>query len=57
MSLTLYATQPSGPCRMVAMTLELVGKSYEYKTIDLFKGEQHSPEYLKVSTLPEIFLP
>ena len=48
MSLTLYGTPVSGPCRMVAMTLELVGKSYEYKTVDLFKGEQHTPEYLKV---------
>ena len=48
MSLTLYATYGSGPCRMVTMTLEFCGKDYNYKTLDLMKGDHHDPEYLKV---------
>lgn len=30
------------------MTLSLVGKDHEYKYLDLFAGEQKSPEFLKV---------
>ena len=48
MSVTLHGTPVSGPCRMVSMTLELVGKTYDYKYVDLLKGGQHEPEYLKV---------
>jgi glutathione S-transferase len=48
MTLKLYAFLASGPCRMAAMTLEFVGKDFDYKTVDLFKGEQNNPEYLKV---------
>jgi glutathione S-transferase len=48
MSLKLYAAPASGPCRMATMALELVGKKFDYKSIDLGKGEQHNPEYLKV---------
>ena len=48
MSLTLYATHASGPCRMVTMTLEFCGKEYNYKHLDLMKGDQNDPEYLKV---------
>ncbi len=33
---------------MVHMTLEFVGKSFDYKNVNLMKGEQHDPEYLKV---------
>ncbi len=48
MSLTLYAAYVSGPCRMVTMTLDFCGKEYNYKVIDLGKGDQYNPEYLKV---------
>ncbi len=39
---------------MVHMTLEFVGKSFDYKNVNLMKGEQHDPEYLKVRD--EVFL-
>jgi hypothetical protein len=37
---------------MVVMTLEITGKKYEYKTVDIRNGEQRTPEYLKVSSNP-----
>ena len=49
MAITLYGTMTSGPCRMVSMTLEFVGKKYDYKNVDLMKGEHKTPEYMKVS--------
>ena len=49
MAITLYGDFASGPCRMVAMTLEYVGRKYDYKVVSLATGEQKSPEYLKVS--------
>ena len=49
MTITLYGDFASGPCRMVAMTLEFVEKKYNYKVVSLASGEHKSPEYLKVS--------
>ncbi len=48
MSLTLYAAYASAPCRMAIMALEICGKEYNCKIIDLMKGEQYDAEYLKV---------
>ena len=49
MTITLYGDFASGPCRMVAMTLEFVEKKYNYKVVSLASGEHKSPDYLKVS--------
>ena len=45
MSLTLYYHPLSQPSRAVLALLNLGGIKYEGKIIDLFKGEQHTPEY------------
>lgn len=38
----------SAPCRIVYMTCEALGIEYEMVTCDLQKGENRTPEYLKV---------
>ena len=39
----------SYPCRTVAMTLKALKLDYDIETVDLFKGEQKSPEYLAIN--------
>jgi len=38
--------QLSAPCRIVQMACEVAGVEYEFKSLDLFKGENMTPEYL-----------
>ncbi len=45
---SLYATKMSLPCRLVFMTCDMCGVEYDYKEVDLFKGEQKSEWFLKV---------
>jgi glutathione S-transferase len=46
--ITLYSlATPNG--RKISIALEEMGLDYEAKTIDIRKGEQHSPEYLKLN--------
>lgn len=47
----LYGMLGSAPCHAVMMTCDLVGVEYEFKVIDLRKGENKTPEYLAVSTI------
>ncbi|TRY66937.1 hypothetical protein TCAL_07652 [Tigriopus californicus] len=49
MPVELYGMSASAPCRIVAMTLEVLEVPYEYKTIDLMAGDQMKPEYLKIN--------
>ena len=37
--------------RMVALTMDVLKLDYEFKLIDLFKGEHKTPEYIKVSVI------
>ncbi len=46
---TLFTYPMSGNGRKVHMCLEEVGARYEITRIDLLKGEQKSPEYLKLN--------
>ncbi len=46
---TLYTYPMSGNGRKVHMCLEEVGAQYEISRIDLLKGEQKNPDYLKVN--------
>jgi GSH-dependent disulfide-bond oxidoreductase len=48
MSIELYAwNTPNG--RKISVALEEMGLSYTVKPIDITKGEQYSPEFLKIS--------
>lgn len=46
----VYYTEISPPSRAVLLTVKSLGLDVEYINVDLLKGEQHDPEYLKVST-------
>jgi len=47
--LTLYTSPMSGNGRKVHMLLEEVRASYQLSKLDLMKGEQKNPEYLKLN--------
>lgn len=47
--LTLYTSPLSGNGRKVHMLLEEVGASYQLSKLDLTKGEQKNPDYLKLN--------
>jgi glutathione S-transferase len=46
---TLYTAPPSGNGRKVHTFLEEVGAQYQLSRLDLLKGEQKNPEYLKLN--------
>lgn len=48
MPIDLYYIGGSAPCRAVLLAAKAVGVDLNLKTIDLMKGEQMTPEYLKV---------
>ena len=43
----VHAISRSGPSYSVGLMLKLAGEKFDYTHIDLYKGEQRSPEYLK----------
>ncbi|KOC60417.1 Glutathione S-transferase 1-1 [Habropoda laboriosa] len=45
MTVDLYYTPLSSPCRAVLLTAEAIGLSLNLKEIDLFSGEHLKPEY------------
>nr|XP_043628217.1 glutathione S-transferase zeta class-like [Erigeron canadensis] len=47
--LQLYSYHRSSCSFRVRIALKLKGLDYEYKAVNLLKGEQHSPEFLKVN--------
>ena len=46
----IYGMPPSAPCRILYMTCTALGVEYNDIAVDLMKGENKTPEYLKVST-------
>ena len=48
-NITLYHNGPSTCSQKVRMILELKKIKYQSELIDLFTGEQHSPEYIKLN--------
>ena len=48
-TLVLYMMDVSAPCRGVMFTAALAGITLEYVRIDLMKGDQMKPEFLKVT--------
>lgn len=51
MTLKVYYTDLSPPSRAVLLTVRALELDVEYINVDLMKGEQHDPEYLKVSQI------
>jgi glutathione S-transferase len=48
MTISLYYTPASSPCRAVIMTANAAGVKLNLKYLDLFKGEHMSEQFLKV---------
>lgn len=54
MARVLYYSKLSPPCRAVVLTIRNLGLEVEIRVIDTLKGEQHTPEYLKINPLHQI---
>ncbi|KAL8205973.1 hypothetical protein R6Q57_009524 [Mikania cordata] len=50
-TLQLYSFFMSSSAYSVRIALNLKGLSYEYKAVNLFRNEQHRPEYLKINPI------
>ena len=48
MPVDIYGLPLSAPCRIIYMTCEALGLEYNMIDCDLFKGENKTPEFLKV---------
>jgi len=49
MTVEIYGMDLSAPCRILYMTCEALGLEYTKHEVDLFKGENKTPEYLKMN--------
>ena len=49
MSCTVYGTAASGNCHKVRMALDILGEPYEWREIDVLKGESRTPEFLAMN--------
>ena len=49
MTVDVYGMPGSAPSRIVFMTCNVIGLKYNYKLVDLEKGEHREPEYLKLN--------
>jgi glutathione S-transferase len=54
MSGVLYHHCFSPPSRMVLLTIRNLGLNIQIKKLDIYKGEQHSPEYLKINPMNQV---
>jgi len=52
--ITLYGSNFSSPSNKVRFALNELGIEYDYKPVDLGKGEQRSPEFLKVTPVGRV---
>ena len=51
MVVEIHGMGGSAPCRILYMTCEALGLEYEMVNVDMMKGENKTPEYLKVNQL------
>jgi glutathione S-transferase len=49
MSYTVYGTAASGNCHKVRMALDILGEPYEWREIDVVKGETRTPQFLAMN--------
>ena len=49
MTIEIHGMTGSAPCSTLYMTCEVLGLDYKMITCDLMKGENKTPEYLKVN--------
>lgn len=51
---TLYCNQYGGPSRMVLLTIRNLGLNVDLRYIDVYRGEQNTPEFLKINPQHQI---
>lgn len=51
---TLYCDQRTEPSRMVLLTIRNIGLDIELRHIDVFRGEQNTPDFIKINPLHQI---
>ena len=56
MVVEIFGMPLSAPCRILHMTCEALGVEYKETNVDLFKGENKTPEFLKVPTIFIFFI-
>ncbi len=49
MTYTVHGTAASGNCHKVRMALDILGEPYEWREIDVLKGESRTPEFLAMN--------
>jgi glutathione S-transferase len=49
MTYTVFGTSASGNCHKVRMALDILGEPYEWREIDVVKGESRTPEFLAMN--------
>ena len=49
MAIKIYGDLGSGSFRRVATAAKIMSVDYEHRNVDLFKGESHTPEFLKLN--------
>ena len=49
MTITVYGTSTSGNCHKVRMVLDITGRLYAWREIDVMKGETRTPEFLRLN--------
>lgn len=51
---TLYCNQQGGPSRMVLLTIQNLGVKVDLQYLDLSKGDQNTPEFVKLNPLHQV---
>jgi glutathione S-transferase len=53
-SATLYCNILGGPSRMCLLTIRNLGLDIDLRYVDIFRGEQNTPEFIKINPLHQI---
>jgi glutathione S-transferase len=54
MTYTVFGTSASGNCHKVRMALDILGEPYEWREIDVVKGESRTPEFLAMNPIGKV---
>ena len=53
-SYTVYGMRESGNCYKIKLLMHQLGLSYQWKEVDIFKGESQTEDYLKMNPVGEV---
>ncbi|MGZ9031896.1 MAG: glutathione S-transferase N-terminal domain-containing protein, partial [Burkholderiaceae bacterium] len=49
MAYTVFGTSASGNCHKIRMALDILGQPYQWKEVDVVKGESRTPDFLAMN--------